>query len=190
MTSRYRVSHAARVAAAGGVIAYPTEAVYGLGCNPLDFTALERVIEIKQRDAGKGLIVVAANAEQLAAVADLPGGDIGRKIDASWPGPVTWIVPANRNVPPALTGGRSTIAVRVSAHPIVQRLCLAFGGALVSTSANLSGRKPARNPLRVRCQLGDLVDFVLAAPLGDSAQPTEIRVAASGEILRRGNATK
>lgn len=187
MTSRYRICHAARVAAVGGIIAYPTEAVYGLGCNPFDIAALEQLHLIKQRDAGKGLIVVAANTSQLAAVAELPGGNAGERIRASWPGPVTWIVRAQRDTPVLLTGGRSTIAVRVSAHPLVQRLCLAFGGALVSTSANLSSRKPARNALQVRRQLGELVDFMLAGPLGDSAQPTEIRDAASGVVLRRGN---
>jgi L-threonylcarbamoyladenylate synthase len=85
-----------------------------------------------------------------------------------------------------LTGGRPTIAVRVSAHPIVQRLCRRTGSALVSTSANLSGAAPARTALAVRRRLGRFVDFVLAGPLGDSARPTEIRDAATGRVLRAG----
>jgi L-threonylcarbamoyladenylate synthase len=171
---------------AGGVIAYPTEAVYGIGCLPTDETALARVLAIKQRDARKGMIVVAATAEQLEPLAELPGGRVGEAIRASWPGPVTWIVQARAGLPAALTGGRATLAVRVSRHPIVRRLCERAGTALVSTSANLSGRRPARSALAVRRQLGGAVDWILAGSLGDSTRPTEIRDARTGRVLRRG----
>lgn len=170
----------------GGVIAYPTEAVYGIGCLPQDEQALLRVVSLKRRAAQKGLIVVAASIEQLEPLAELPGGAIGEEMRARWPGPLTWIVPARPGLPVLLTGGRPTIAVRVSAHPIVQRLCRRTGSALVSTSANLSGAAPARTALAVRRRLGRFVDFVLAGPLGDSARPTEIRDAATGRVLRAG----
>lgn len=170
----------------GGVIAYPTEAVYGIGCLPLNQDALDRIIAIKRRDAGKGLIVVAADIAQVARLAAIPGGESGERIRAVWPGPVTWILPARPDLPPLLTGGRQTIAVRVSDHPIVRRLCLRTGSALVSTSANFSGRRPAKTALEVRRTLGRDVDFVLAGPLGDQARPTEIRDWQSGEILRAG----
>lgn len=185
MSYRFRIDHAARVIVNGGIVAYPTEAVYGIGCLPDDPFALDRVIAIKQRDAGKGLIVVAATIEQLEPLADFPQGPIGEQICASWPGPVTWIVPARTDVWPQLTGGRSTLAVRVSSHPIVQALCLRTGSALVSTSANRSGRHPARSALAVRRTLGRDIDFVLAGPLGSSANPTVIRDAASGKVLRK-----
>jgi L-threonylcarbamoyladenylate synthase len=186
LTSWLHIDRAARIIVNGGVVAYPTEAVYGIGCLPLDAAALARVIAIKQRDASKGLIVVAADSAQLAPLAELPGGTRGRELHASWPGPVTWIVAAKPGLPAALTGARATIAVRVSAHPIVRRLCLRCGSALVSTSANLSGRPPARSALALRRALGDRLDYVLAAPLGAAARPTEIRDAASGRILRPG----
>ena len=186
MTSRIRVDCAARIALEGGVIAYPTEAVYGIGCLPWHEQALLRVVALKRRSAQKGLIVVAASVAQLGPLAVLPGGAIGDEMRALWPGPCTWIVPARHGLPPLLTGGRPTIAVRVSAHPIVQRLCRRIGGALVSTSANFSGAAPARSALAVRRRLGPWVDYVLGGPLGDSPRPTEIRDAATGKVLRRG----
>lgn len=186
MSNWIRIDRAARIIANGGIVAYPTEAVYGIGCLPLFDDGLARIIAIKQRDAGKGLIVVAADVSQLAQLAEIPAGETGRQLRASWPGPVTWVVPARPDLPPLLTGGRSTIAVRVSAHPLVQRLCRRSGSALVSTSANFSGRRPARSALAARRALGDAVDYVLAGPLGNAARPTEIRDAASGRILRPG----
>lgn len=188
MSSRHRIDQAARIVVAGGVIAYPTEAVYGIGCLPDDDEALARVIAIKQRDARKGLIVVAAEIAQLEPLARLPGGAAGQAIAVSWPGPVTWIVPAAPGLSPLLTGGRDSIAVRVSDHPVVRQLCQRSGSALVSTSANLSGRQAARSALAARRRLGALVDFVLGGPLGHLDRPTEIRDAASGAILRRGQA--
>jgi L-threonylcarbamoyladenylate synthase len=186
VTGWLQIDRAARCIVAGGVVAYPTEAVYGIGCLPFDELALDRIIALKRRDAGKGLIVVAATIEQLEPLAELPGGEIGRALQASWPGPVTWIVPARRDLPPALTGGRETIAVRVSSHPIVARLCRRTGSALVSTSANRSGHPPARSALAVRRALGPALDCVLSGPLGGGARPTEIRDAATGRVLRRG----
>jgi L-threonylcarbamoyladenylate synthase len=186
VSSWLRVDQAARIVLEGGVIAYPTEAVFGLGCLPTDRIALERVIAIKHRDARKGLIVVAADARQLESLAVLPDDEIGARMARSWPGPVTWVVPARPGLPPLLTGGRQTIAVRVSDHPIVRRLCLRAGSALVSTSANFAGRPPTRSALRARRALGRDVDLVLAGPLGSRERPTEIRDAATGNVLRRG----
>jgi L-threonylcarbamoyladenylate synthase len=181
-----RIDDAARVIVNGGVVAYPTESVYGLGCLPNDIAALERILAIKRRDARKGLIVIAADIEQLAPLALLPAGEIEAQMRAGWPGPVTWVVSARAGIPPHLTGGRATLAVRVSAHPLVQQLCRRCGSALVSTSANRSGHRPARSALAVRRTLGREVDFVLAGPLGTSSRPTEIRDAATGRILRAG----
>jgi L-threonylcarbamoyladenylate synthase len=184
VTSRLRIALAARVLQAGGIVAYPTEAVYGIGCLPLDEQALARIVQIKRRAASKGLIVVAADASQLEALAELPSGARGRAIREGWPGPVTWVVLARPHLPAMLTGGRATIAVRVSAHPVVRALCLKTGSALVSTSANLSRHPPCRSALTTRRSLGRLVDLVLAGPLGDSSKPTEIRDATTGRTLR------
>lgn len=170
----------------GGVIAYPTEAVFGLGCDPLEEHAVARILEIKQRDAAKGLILIASRLEQLLPfMAALPE-PVMAKLKASWPGPVTWVVPAASHVPAWLTGGRATLAVRVTAHPVAAALCEACGMALVSTSANKSGQPPARTGLMVRSQLGDAVDCIVPGAVGGSAKPTEIREALTGKILRAG----
>jgi L-threonylcarbamoyladenylate synthase len=171
---------------AGGVIAYPTEAVYGIGCLPLAADGVLRVLAIKGRDLGKGLIVVAADLAQLDDLVALPSGPLRADILASWPGPTTWVLPTRSRLPPWLTGGRPTLAVRVSAHPIVAALCRRAGSPLISTSANLSGRPPARSALAVRGRLGRELDFVLAGPLGGGARPTEIRDGATGAVLRAG----
>lgn len=186
MTSRQRIDHAARIIVAGGIVAYPTEAVYGLGCLPDDDDALARIVLLKRREARKGLIVVAASTEQLTQYAELPGGRLGDEMRASWPGPVTWIVPVSRPLSPLLTGGRDTIAVRVSDHPIVRCLCHRVGGPIVSTSANPAGKRPARSALGVRRAFGTRIDFVLAGPLGNRDRPSEIRDAVSGETIRQG----
>ena len=184
--SPWPLKRAAETVRGGGVIAYPTEAVYGLGCDPLEEVAVARILEIKQRDAAKGLILIAAHIEQLLPFMAQLTADVTRKLEASWPGPVTWVVPAASHVPAWLTGGRSTLAVRVSAHPVVRTLCEACDMALVSTSANRSGQSPARTGLMVRTQLGDAVDCIVPGEVGGLDKPTEIRDALSGRVLRAG----
>lgn len=178
--------HAVKAVRAGGVVAYPTEAVYGLGCDPLEYQAVMQIFALKQRDAAKGLILIASRIEQLLPyMAPLPA-DVMHKLKASWPGPVTWVVPAAESLPAWLSGGRATLAVRVTAHPIASALCESAGMALVSTSANKSGLPPARTALAVRAQFGGRVDAVLPGPVGGLAKPTEIREALTGKVLRAG----
>ncbi|MGH6977933.1 MAG: Sua5/YciO/YrdC/YwlC family protein, partial [Brevundimonas sp.] len=131
---------------AGGVIAYPTEAVWGLGCDPFDEAAVLRLLAIKQRPVDKGLILIAASVTQLDGLADWDALPDARRDDvlASWPGPHTWIMPATARVPRWITGVHDGVAMRVSAHPVVIALCDAFGGVLVSTSANPAAAPPPR----------------------------------------------
>lgn len=181
---QWHIEQAARVADAGGIIAYPTEAVYGLGCNPLDAGAVLRLLMLKQRKLEQGLILVAADKEQLADFVEFPGGNAEDQIDQSWPGPVTWLLPAQDWVPYWLTGEHDTLAVRVSNHPVVRDLCYAFGGALVSTSANLHSHPPARNALKVRQVFNKKIDYLLVGDTGGLDKPTEIRDVRSGDIVR------
>jgi L-threonylcarbamoyladenylate synthase len=186
MTNRLRIDQAARTILDGGVVAYPTEAVYGIGCQPQNEQGLSRIVKIKRRDARKGLIIVAAGIDQLESLAEIPDAYLNDGLLPGWPGPVTWVVPAGRYASSLLTGGRSTIAVRISDHPIVRRLCQRTGSALVSTSANFSGRPPAVSALMVRRTLGKEIDYVLTGPLGQQKKPTEIRDLRTGTVLRRG----
>lgn len=167
-------------------MAYPTEAVYGLGCDPFNEQAALRVLAIKGRPLDKGLILIAAEPEQLVPLLQPQPRVIMAPVLESWPGPTTWLLPAAPSVPVWLTGGSERIAVRVTAHPLAARLCREFGAALVSTSANRSGRAPARSALQARRMLGRAVDFYLNGATGGSARPSEIRDARDGRVVRAG----
>ena len=130
---------------AGGVIAYPTEAVFGLGCLPENRAAVERVLAIKRRSWRKGLLLIGSDLAQLERFVVLPSGRRRKDVIASWPGPVTWVLPATRHAPSWISGGRDSVAVRLTDHPLARELCAAVGQALVSTSANVSRRPPLRD---------------------------------------------
>jgi L-threonylcarbamoyladenylate synthase len=180
----YRIRQAANILWQGGVIAYATEGVWGLGCLPHELDAIHRILTIKQRAPDKGLILVAADFDQLEPfLAPLPDASRKAMLD-SWPGPVTWVAPAASRVPMDITGGRSTVAVRVSAHAGVQALCRAADSALISTSANRSGRPAARSLLEARLRFGLEVDYIVPGKVGTLTGPTEIRDALSGKTLR------
>jgi L-threonylcarbamoyladenylate synthase len=182
--SHWQLHRAARWIDDGGVIAYPTEAVYGIGCDPADAGAVARLLALKQRPADKGLILVASRRRQLERWLRPQAPNRVERLEATWPGPVTWLIEAAPGCPPWLTGAHDTLAVRVSAHPVVRRLCDLLDRAIVSTSANISTRRPARSPLEVRLQFGNRLDFVLPGPLGGRQRPTEIRDLASGRLVR------
>lgn len=188
--SIWHLKRARSVLRAGGIVAYPTEAVYGLGCDPWNATALAGLLTIKRRGLEKGVIIIAATFSQLHPFVDEPSDRLLRRIEARWPGPTTWLLPARGDIPLWLTGGRTTVAVRVTAHPQAARLCEVYGGALVSTSANIAGRPPARTALGVRRRFGASVNYVLAGRVGEDLRPTEIRDALSGRVIRPGGAAE
>ena len=175
---------ALRALAAEGVIAYPTEAVYGLGCLP-HYEPVARLLAIKQRSPRKGLILVAADAGQLTDFITFPDPQTHERVMRTWPGPVTWLLPARPALPAWLTGDHATLAVRVSAHPIVRALC-EKAGPLISTSANPAGATAARDAARVRAYFGPQLDHVLAGAVGPGSRPTEIRDAVTGTVIRPG----
>lgn len=183
--AKTNIVEAVKVLQAGGVIAYPTEAVYGLGCDPFDLQAVKKLFHVKQRPIEKGVILVAASVEQISSYIELQDTSWETEVLASWPGPVTWVLPvkATANLPDWITGGRKTVAIRVSAHPTVQALCGAFGGPIVSTSANLTNQKPALSCDEIKQVFGSSV-WCLEGELGELLQPTQIRDALSGEVLR------
>lgn len=173
---------AARILADGGVVAYPTEGVFGLGCRPDDPDAVMRILDIKQRDVDQGLLLIAADIRQLdgwiALPADCP--DLRSQVDR----PVTWIVPATEAVPPWIRGRHAGVAIRLTAHPVARALCAESGLPLVSTSANVAGRAPTRRRLVLLKQFGGLVDCIAPGDCGPAAGPSEIRDLATGEVLR------
>lgn len=170
---------------AGRVIAYPTEAVFGLGCDPENESALQNVIDVKGRDSHKGFILIASSQDQLREFIAPVSVAQQEILDAHWPGPVTFVVPANtRTSNTLLSGYRDTLAVRVSTHPVVIQLCEQFGSAIVSTSANLSGQEASRSAQEVRTTFGNKLDVVIDAEVGTLNEPTKIIDLRSGERLR------
>lgn len=170
----------------GGLIAYPTEAVFGLGCDPLNKQAVWRLLELKQRPIHKGLILIAADFSQLEPFLESLTPFDQNRLRATWPGPHTWLIPARTTAPPWLRGRHDTLAVRVTAHPLAAALCRLCRHPLVSTSANLSGRPPARTALAVRRQLGRDIDYVLPGPTGGAVNPTKIQDLRTGQSIRLG----
>lgn len=176
--------------ARGEVIAYPTESVYGYGCDPFNRTAVQRLLALKQRPEHKGLILVAANVDQIAPLLARLHQSQRDQLDVTWPGPVTWLIPdPDQVIPSWVKGDFDSVAVRVSAHPTVKALCEAWGGPLISTSANRSGQSPAKAPwplLRARRLTGIGADYILPGQTQARAKPSEIRDLASGRIIRAG----
>jgi L-threonylcarbamoyladenylate synthase len=173
---------AARVLRAGGIVAYATEYCFGLGCDPFNRDAVLRLLRLKQRPVRKGLIVLAADTDQLAPyVATVPA-----PVLASWPGPHTWLLPVRPAVPGWITGRRPTIAVRVTAHAQAAALCRAAGMAIISTSANRSAETPARTDREVQRRLGRLVDYILPGYVGSAPSPTPIRDGMTQKLVRPG----
>ena len=189
-SQKQKLDQAVTVLQHGGIIAYPTEAVYGLGCDPKNLSALKKLLAIKQREKEKGLILVAANFEQLKPYLLPLEKNIEEKLLKSWQDshrPTTWIVPVKKEVSDYLKGRFNTLAVRVSKHPIVKELCEKFNGAIVSTSANISGQESVRTVEQVKQIFENKIDFILDGETDLNAQPSEIRDALTNKIIRTAN---
>ena len=179
------LSAASSVIHNGGVIAYPTEAVWGLGCDPWNQQAVEKILEIKRRPVEKGLIVVASSQEQIAPLLETLSNEQKELLNATWPGPVTWLIPDTRKwAPDWVRGEHTSIAVRVSAHTLVKELCETWGKPLVSTSANRAGEDALTEQADVVSQLGEELDLVVDGKVGESSSPSQIRDLVTGNILR------
>ena len=182
--SSNQINEAVHILQQGGVIAYPTEAVYGLGCDPANHQAVQKLLELKQRDRDKGLILIAAEFEQLTPYLAEIDNALKERVFVTWPGPVTWLWPAKPTVSSLIRGKHDTIAVRVTAHSLAAELCRAFGGAIVSTSANKSGEVPAKSAAEVRTAFGSKIDYVIEGAVGELAKPTQIKDTKTGRVLR------
>lgn len=170
----------------GGILAYPTEAVFGLGCDPDNEEALTRLLEIKHRSPDKGLILLAGNYSQLLPYIDdnkIPK-DKRAAVLSRWPDGVTQLVDKNNNISRLLSGIFEKIAVRITSHPDVVALCKATNKPIVSTSANLAGQPPAKTWQEVEEKLFSQVDYIIKGQTLGFKQPSKIIDALSGEIVR------
>lgn len=168
----------------GAVLAYPTESCYGLGCDPANEGAVARVLAAKGRAQAKGLILIGGDWEHLSPYMGGLSAAARARLAAFWPGPVTFLVPPSGCVPAGVQGGHPKVALRLTAHPHAARLCRAFGGALVSTSANLEGMPALRTAGEVAAELGDRIDGCVNGRVGMRVRPSAIVDAETGKRLR------
>ncbi|NMP17860.1 MULTISPECIES: L-threonylcarbamoyladenylate synthase [unclassified Thalassotalea] len=170
----------------GGIIAYPTEAVFGLGCDPDNNQAIERLLALKQRPIEKGLILLAANYSQLLPYVDDAKIPQHKRFSvlSRWPDGITQVMPANANISKHLSGKFDTIAVRVTSQKDVVALCKATGKPIVSTSCNISGQQPATTWQQAEQNLGAQLDFIIKGDTLGFDKPSTIIDALSGEVLR------
>lgn len=176
---------AARALRAGGLVVHATEGVWGLACDPFSREAVATVLAVKRRRPEKGLIVVAADAEDFAPELSSLSSAAAAEITATWPGPVTWLVRSER-FPHWITGGRPKVAIRVPGHEQARRLCREFGGPIVSTSANLAGRPAAKNRFQAAAFASrqSEVSYLLPGETGAGvSQPSQIRDL-DGQVFR------
>lgn len=178
------VEETASILRQGGLVAYPTEAVWGLGCDPFNARAVQRLLLLKQRDPAKGVILIASSMEQLKPWLTQVTPQQRQQLEASWPGPVTWLIEDQGYTPELILGRHTSVALRVTAHPWVRALCDAFGGPIVSTSANTSGQPPLQTSADIEQTFGMEIDALLDGPLGGLNRPSRICDLATGEILR------
>ena len=195
MTSpgRWQLTKALSALDNGEVIAYPTEGVWGLGCDPFNADAVNRLLAIKHRSMDKGLILVAANLNQISPLLHLLSDEQHSRLIQSvnetatsrlTSRPTTWLIPSNNLIPRWITGAHSTVAVRISKHPTVAALCQAYGGMIVSTSANPSKQRPALTQLAARHYFSKQVNVYLTGKVNCAGEASEIRDLVTGDILR------
>jgi L-threonylcarbamoyladenylate synthase len=168
----------------GKLIAYPTEAVFGLGCDPFNETAVHKLLALKQRSVDKGLILIACDWQQITPLIQALPPAIEQTVRASWPDPVTWLLPATAQAPGWITGGHNTIALRITQHPLARRICQLWGKPVVSTSANLTTQTPCTSAVAIRQYFDQAIDYIIDGELGELSQPTTIFDALTGTKIR------
>ena len=160
----------------GGVIAYPTEAVWGLGCDPFNEAAVYRLLSLKKRAPEKGVILIASHIKQFDFILKDLDKEQLKALEESWPGPVSWVVPVNNSIPRWISGNHPGVALRVSNHPVVKALCDIYGGPIVSTSANTQGHIAAKTSWQVRRYFkgNKNLDFITQGVVGNRTKPSQI----------------
>lgn len=178
------VEQAVQVIRQGGLVACPTEAVWGLSCDPGNEQAVRRLLALKQRPEQKGLILIAASLDQLRPWLAPLTPQLEQTVTPHWPGPSTWLLPASPQTPRWLRGDHDSLAVRVTDHPLCKRLCELLAGPVVSTSANPAGSPPARTEQEVMDYFAGDIDALVSGATGGQDRPTPIRDARTGAVLR------
>ena len=184
MPSQSQINKAVETIQIGGVIAYATEAVYGLGCDPDNTHAIQKILDLKGRNAKQGFILIASQVSQVEKYLGGLSPQEKHLLEKQWPQPTTLILTANESVSDLITGGRKTVAVRITAHQDTKELCEALKHPLISTSANRSGKAAITHAWQIQEQFSDGIDYLYPSTLGDANKPSTIIDAKSGKILR------
>jgi len=177
------ILNAVDVALKGGVICYPTEGVYGLGCLPEEPEAVQRILDFKGRKAANGVILIGGSPEHLFPWIAPTAAEIDNLFSRT-EHPTTWIVTASAIAPYWITGGRNTVAVRLCEHPVAMALCEQADSALVSTSANRTGKAPATSAVAARYRMRDVADAVVGGATLTGCGPSAIRLGSDGTVIR------
>lgn len=184
MLREKELSKAVDVIQSGGIIAYPTEAVYGLGCNPFDEQAVLKLLSLKKRSVQQGLILIASNVRQiLPLIKPQDPNDLARALK-TWPGHQTWIFPKSKLVPSWVSGDYDSIAIRISNHPIVKQLCDKLDQPIISTSANLSKQANLNSIKHIKSTFDDKIQLYIDAPVGNETKASTIRDAHTLQTIR------
>lgn len=182
MPSDFSIRHAAHIVKNGGVIAYPTDTIYGLGCDPYNPDAIEKINRIKQRPLNKQFILLAGNIDQLRSLIQL-SKDQEKTITQNTE-PTSWVVKASKFAPPWLTDSSGNLTIRISSHDDVQRLSQALGNAIISTSANISGKPPAKNSLQLHKYFHHKVDKILISDKKPAGKASKIIRLCDNYVIR------
>ncbi len=181
------VNKAASIIKNGGIVAYPTETVWGLGCDPWNRQAVYRILNIKQRSVEKGMILIGSSEDQFAPLLDPLSSQARAKLKSTWPGPLTWLIPDPDGwTPDWIRGLFDTVAVRISAHPLAKALCEMTEHPIVSTSANVAGKAPLLTCSSVEEEFGSLLDGIVPGEIGERKTPSKIQDLSSYELVRAG----
>lgn len=168
----------------GGVIAYPTEAVWGLGCDPYNEVAVKRILTLKQRAMEKGLILIAGHQQELTPWQAPLSQTQFATLTSMTHRPTSWVVPDQTIAPTWVRGQHASVAIRLSQHLPVRQLCQAFGGVVVSTSANPSGLPPALNIEQIQLYFKDQIEAIFDAPLGHAQEPSQVKDLLTNNLYR------
>ncbi|MDQ1363670.1 MAG: L-threonylcarbamoyladenylate synthase [Pseudomonadota bacterium] len=185
MSSRFGLQYAAQICRTGGIIAYPTESVYGLGCDPLNETSVYRLLGLKQRRVEKGLILLTDDLQKLLPFIDVSSQQ-QKQLLQQQEKPTTWLVAASELTPVWIRGAHAKVAVRITHHVVAAALCALLPYPVVSTSANPASKPPARNVLRIRQYFPGQIDAIVSSATDLRGKPSVIRDLATGEIIRAG----
>ncbi len=182
MSPTTNIQKAANLILNGGVIAYPTESVYGLGCDPLCELAVQRILQLKNRSIDKGLIIIASRLSQLEAYIDITEEQKHKILITEQA--TTWLVKKSSQTPGWIHGKNSKVAIRISQHPIVSSLCEIIQQPVISTSANPAGNEPAITHQQCKDYFAEKIDNYLENSIMMTGQPTAIIDIDTGNIIR------